>query len=194
MANYTKSTNFAVKDTLTTGDPQKIVSGVEIDTEFVNISSMSSTKVDKVGGATAGNIATLTAGGSVQDSGDSIADITYDTDSLKTDLNATGSQPLYAVRAWVNVNANEVPPVIRGSGNVSSVTRVSNGRSQINFETVFDEADYSANASHDRTDVSNGRIISVYDYQPESVKTVVTSDAGTSSLFDPFFLSVQVVR
>jgi len=39
MANYSKSTNFAVKDSLTTGDPNKIVSGVEIDTEFNNISS-----------------------------------------------------------------------------------------------------------------------------------------------------------
>jgi len=75
MANYTKSTNFAVKDTLTTGDPQKIVSGVEIDTEFVNISSMSSTKIDKVGGATADNIATMTAGGSVQDSGLAVSSI-----------------------------------------------------------------------------------------------------------------------
>jgi len=39
MANYSKSTNFAVKDSLTTGDPNKIVSGVEIDTEFNNIAS-----------------------------------------------------------------------------------------------------------------------------------------------------------
>ena len=39
MSFYNKSTNFAVKDSLTTGDPNKIVSGVEIDTEFTNIAS-----------------------------------------------------------------------------------------------------------------------------------------------------------
>jgi len=39
MSNYSKSTNFAVKDSLSTGDPNKIVSGVEIDTEFNNIAS-----------------------------------------------------------------------------------------------------------------------------------------------------------
>jgi len=39
MANYSKSTNFAVKDSLTTGDPNKIISGVEIDTEFNNIAA-----------------------------------------------------------------------------------------------------------------------------------------------------------
>ncbi len=194
MANYTKSTNFAVKDTLTTGDPQKIVSGVEIDTEFVNISSMSSTKIDKVGGATAGNVATLTAGGSIQDSGDSIADIAYGTDDLKTDLNATGDQPLYAVRAWVNIQADVNPPVIRDSGNVSSVTRVASGRNKINFTTAFDDNNYSATGSQDASDTSNGRILVINAYQPESVNTLVTSDAGTATLINSNTISVQIVQ
>lgn len=34
MANYTKATNFAAKDALTTGNPAKIVKGEEIDDEF----------------------------------------------------------------------------------------------------------------------------------------------------------------
>ena len=194
MANYTKSTNFAVKDTLTTGDPQKIVSGVEIDTEFVNISSMSSTKIDKVGGATAGNVATLTAGGSIQDSGDSIADISYDTDDLKTDLNATGTQPLYAVRAWANLDAASTPPVVRDSGNVSSITRLSAGRHQVNFTTAFDDTNYSVSASKDTLDSSNGRILSVHNYQTGSVNTTVTSDAGTNFTINSNIISIQVVQ
>jgi len=72
MANYNKSVNFAVKDTLQTGDPDKIVSGAEIDTEFNNISSSSTSKVDKVSSATSGNIASLTATGNIQDSGQSV--------------------------------------------------------------------------------------------------------------------------
>jgi hypothetical protein len=95
MANYSKSTNFAVKDSLTTGDPNKIVSGVEIDTEFNSLASMSSTKTDKVGGATAGNLATLTASGGIQDSGNAVADL-YGTEDLKTDLDATGDYILMA--------------------------------------------------------------------------------------------------
>lgn len=39
MTIYTKVTNFTAKDSLLTGDPNKIVKGVEIDTEFVNIAS-----------------------------------------------------------------------------------------------------------------------------------------------------------
>lgn len=37
MSNYTKSTDFASKDALPTGDPSKIIKGTEINTEFANI-------------------------------------------------------------------------------------------------------------------------------------------------------------
>jgi len=72
MTDYAKSTNFAVKDTLTSGDPNKIVSGAEIDTEFNNIASASTTKIDKVPAATTGNIAQFTATGSIEDSGQTV--------------------------------------------------------------------------------------------------------------------------
>jgi len=46
MTNYTKSTNFATKDTLTSGDPLKIVKGTEINTEFDNIQTAVNSKAD----------------------------------------------------------------------------------------------------------------------------------------------------
>jgi hypothetical protein len=49
MSNYTKSTNFATKDALPSGDPLKIVKGTEIDTEFNNIATAIATKVDSSG-------------------------------------------------------------------------------------------------------------------------------------------------
>lgn len=48
MSNYTKSTNFATKDALSSGDPLKIVKGTEIDTEFNNIATAVATKADLV--------------------------------------------------------------------------------------------------------------------------------------------------
>ena len=48
MSNYTKSTNFATKDALPSGDPLKIVKGTEIDTEFNNIAVAVATKADLV--------------------------------------------------------------------------------------------------------------------------------------------------
>jgi len=46
MSNYTKATNFAIKDGLSTGDPAKVVKGTEIDTEFTAIASAISSKAD----------------------------------------------------------------------------------------------------------------------------------------------------
>lgn len=46
MSDYTKSTNFASKDNLTSGNPSKIVKGTEIDTEFNNIATAIATKLD----------------------------------------------------------------------------------------------------------------------------------------------------
>ena len=46
MSDYTKSTNFASKDNLTSGNPAKIVKGTEIDTEFNNIATSIATKQD----------------------------------------------------------------------------------------------------------------------------------------------------
>ena len=46
MSNYVKSTNFASKDSLASGNTNKIVRGTEIDTEFNNIATAIATKVD----------------------------------------------------------------------------------------------------------------------------------------------------
>jgi hypothetical protein len=46
MSNYTKSTNFATKDNLSSGDPLKIVKGTEINTEYDNIATAIATKAD----------------------------------------------------------------------------------------------------------------------------------------------------
>jgi len=46
MSNYTKTTNFAVKDTLASGNPAKIIKGSEINTEYDNIATAVATKAD----------------------------------------------------------------------------------------------------------------------------------------------------
>lgn len=46
MSNYTKSTDFASKDALASGNSGKIVKGTEIDTEFNNIAIAIATKAD----------------------------------------------------------------------------------------------------------------------------------------------------
>jgi hypothetical protein len=61
MANYTKGTNFATKDTLPTGDSGKIVKGTEIDSEFNAIASAISSKADSASPTFTGTPAAPTA-------------------------------------------------------------------------------------------------------------------------------------
>lgn len=46
MSDYVKSTNFYIKDTLLSGNPDKIVKGSEIDTEFNNIATAVASKAN----------------------------------------------------------------------------------------------------------------------------------------------------
>ena len=46
MAQYVKATNFASKDALLSGDPNKIVKGAEIDDEFSSIQTAVNSKAD----------------------------------------------------------------------------------------------------------------------------------------------------
>lgn len=46
MSNYIKSTNFTAKDTLPTGNANKVVRGAELDTEYAAIAVAVSTKAD----------------------------------------------------------------------------------------------------------------------------------------------------
>lgn len=55
MANYTKTTNFAIKDSLVTGNPSKIVKGSEVDVEFNNIQSAVNSKPDANNAALTGS-------------------------------------------------------------------------------------------------------------------------------------------
>ncbi len=65
MSNYTKTTNFAIKDGLVSGNPSKIIKGTEIDTEYNNIASAVSSKPDANNGTHTGTttMANLTLSG-----------------------------------------------------------------------------------------------------------------------------------
>ena len=46
MSNYTKTTNFAAKDSLPSGDAGKIIQGTEFNTEFDDIAIAIATKAN----------------------------------------------------------------------------------------------------------------------------------------------------
>jgi hypothetical protein len=61
MSNYVKSTDFAAKDALASGNAGKIVKGTEIDTEFNNIATAVATKADLASPTFTGTVAAGTA-------------------------------------------------------------------------------------------------------------------------------------
>lgn len=61
MTNYTKSTNFASKDSLSTGNALKIVKGTELDAEFNNLVTAVATKANSLSPTFTGTPAAPTA-------------------------------------------------------------------------------------------------------------------------------------
>jgi hypothetical protein len=59
MSNYVKTVDFAAKDALPTGNPNKIARGTQVDTEFNNIATAISSKEDLANKAQAGGYASL---------------------------------------------------------------------------------------------------------------------------------------
>ena len=49
MNDYTKTTNFAAKDALVSGNAAKVVKGTEVNTEFDNIATAVATKANLAG-------------------------------------------------------------------------------------------------------------------------------------------------
>lgn len=71
-------------------------------------------------------------------------------DAVPNFLNASGSAPIYACRAWVNFNGTGTV-AIRASGNVSSITDNGTGDYTINFTTAMPDANYAYVASAQNT-------------------------------------------
>lgn len=66
--------------------------------------------------------------------------------AIKTALNASGNPPIYACRAWGNLNGTGTP-ALRASGNCASVTDNGVGDWTIAFTTAMPDANYAVTAS-----------------------------------------------
>ena len=69
MSDYSKTTDFAAKDSLPSGNPNKIIKGADIDTEFNNIATASESKANKLTSVTLDNVLSMDASGDLKDSG-----------------------------------------------------------------------------------------------------------------------------
>lgn len=69
----------------------------------------------------------------------------------------SGTAPLYMCRAWVNFNGTvATPSTIRGSGNVTSITKNSTGNYTMNLTTALPDTNYAPVCSGSRSSIYLG--------------------------------------
>lgn len=106
MTDYVKSTSFASKDALPSGNPLKIVKGTEIDTEFNNIAVAVATKADLISPVLSGTPQVPTA--------------TYGTNTTQianTAFVQSAVQALYPVGSiYINAGVTTNPATLFGFG------------------------------------------------------------------------------
>jgi hypothetical protein len=76
-----------------------------------------------------------------------LATTAYTRTAIPDVLNASGSAPIYACRAWVNFDGTGTVS-IRGSGNVSSITDNGTGNYTVNFATAMQDANFCATLAY----------------------------------------------
>jgi len=106
MTDYVKSTNFASKDSLSSGNPSKIIKGTEIDAEFNNIATAIETKANLASPALTGTPTAPTASGG------------NNTTQVATTAFVTAAlQALYPVGSiYINAGVSTNPGTLLGFG------------------------------------------------------------------------------
>lgn len=117
---------------------------------------------------------------------------------LRNALNATGSAPIYACRAWVNFNGTGTV-AIRASGNVTSITDNGTGDYTVNFTTAMSDANYAAMITGN-TDIPAGSDYGVIPVihptvaQTTSSVRILCQFAGNGTLYDLSQVNVAIFR
>lgn len=106
---------------------------------------------------------------------------------IREALNATGSAPVFACRAWVNFNGTGTV-TIRASGNVSSITDNGTGDYTVNFTKAMPDANYAAVAQQDTQWIYS---TAVYSMSASNLGLAVSSG---SEYVDRPLVSVAVFR
>jgi hypothetical protein len=112
---------------------------------------------------------------------------------VKNALNASGTAPIYACRAWVNFNGTGTV-AIRASGNVSSIGDNGTGDYSVNSITAMLDADYSSNITVARNSSLQGSTTSIISQTISSVRFAVLYHTTDRAAYDPAIVNVSVFR
>ena len=110
---------------------------------------------------------------------------------ITTALNATGSAPIYACRAWVNFNGTGTV-AIRAAGNVSSISDFGTGNYRVNFTTAMPDANYCFVGG--MQEQNWGGMVNTYTSYATSYIDIYTFEGVGATRFDPPQVSVAIFR
>jgi hypothetical protein len=140
-----------------------------------------------------GTITGLVAGG-LPDATVVDADLSLTANSAQVmvALNASGSAPIFACRAWVNFNGTGTP-AIRASGNVSSITDNGTSDYTVNFTTAMSDANYAVTGiGYHLVNVTEGPLVAYQGSQASgSVRIQYRGNGGNP---DPETVQVAIFR
>jgi hypothetical protein len=110
------------------------------------------------------------------------ADLTGDVAAARITnaLNATGSAPIYACRAWVNFDGTGTP-AIRASGNVSSITDNGTGDYTVNFTTAMPDANYNVVSISTDIQLAGLGSVGIFTLTAPSTTTVRVASVNSSN-------------
>ena len=103
----------------------------------------------------------------------------------------------YGCRAWVNFNGTTSPGTIRGSGNVTSVTKNGTGDYTINFTNSLPDTNYAVTGTVYRSFTNSTRTGSVnpITYATGSLRIGTSqTDSASGSYYDYDFVNVAIIR
>jgi hypothetical protein len=152
MSDYTKSTDFASKDSLASGNAAKIVKGTEIDTEFNNIATAIATKANLASPGFSGTPTAPTA--SSGDSTTKLATTAFVTSAISTSASSTLASVYPVGSIYINASVSTNPATLLGFG---TWTAFGAGRVMVGLnagDASFDTAEETG-GSKDATVVSH---------------------------------------
>jgi hypothetical protein len=114
MSNYSKTTDFAAKDALTTGNANKIVKGTEIDDEFSAIQTAVNSKADTNSPALTGTPTAPTASSATDNT--QLATTAYVTSAITTAVAATKNALLPVGSIYTQAGVATNPATLLGFG------------------------------------------------------------------------------
>ena len=180
MSNYSKTTDFAAKDALSTGNANKIVKGTEIDDEFDAIQTAVNSKADSNNTALTGTPTAPTAGASVNTT--QLSTTAYVTSAITTAVAATKAAlfPVGTIYTQAAVATN--PGTLLGFGTWAAF---GTGRVMVGIDsgdTAFDTLNETGgSAAVTPAGTNAGTALSIAQLAAHTHTTTLTQTNGLSS-------------